>query len=66
MQLKSKQSGKKTNKLRGIAKLEDANEAGTKNSRYVLYNLGTCNILGASEIAANLYCNFVYCIGKVA
>ena len=31
-QLKSKQSGKKTNKLRGIAKLEDANEAGTKNS----------------------------------
>jgi len=31
-QLKSKQSGKKTNKLRGIPKLEDANEAGTKNS----------------------------------
>ena len=31
-QLKSKQSGKKTNKLRGIAKLDDANEAGTKNS----------------------------------
>ena len=31
-QLKSKQSGKKTNKLRGIAKLEDANEAGGKNS----------------------------------
>ena len=31
-QLKSKQSGKKTNKIRGIAKLEDANEAGTKNS----------------------------------
>ena len=31
-QLKAKQSGKKTNKLRGIAKLEDANEAGTKNS----------------------------------
>ena len=31
-QLASKQSGKKTNKLRGIAKLEDANEAGTKNS----------------------------------
>jgi len=31
-QLKSKQSGKKTNKLRGMAKLEDANEAGTKNS----------------------------------
>ena len=31
-QLKSKQSGKKTNKLRGISKLEDANEAGTKNS----------------------------------
>ena len=30
--LKSKQSGKKTNKLRGIPKLEDANEAGTKNS----------------------------------
>eukprot|EP00090_Calanus_glacialis_P008645 TRINITY_DN1699_c0_g1_i2.p1 TRINITY_DN1699_c0_g1~~TRINITY_DN1699_c0_g1_i2.p1 ORF type:complete len:1611 (-),score=547.76 TRINITY_DN1699_c0_g1_i2:290-4978(-) len=30
--LKSKQSGKKTNKIRGIAKLEDANEAGTKNS----------------------------------
>ena len=28
----SKQSGKKTNKIRGIAKLEDANEAGTKNS----------------------------------
>merc|ERR1712042_20808 len=32
-QLKSKQSGKKTNKLRGIAKLEDANEAGTKKCR---------------------------------
>ena len=31
-QLKSKQSGKKTNKLRGMAKFEDANEAGTKNS----------------------------------
>merc|ERR1712142_421826 len=31
-QLKSKQSGKKTNKLKGIPKLEDANEAGTKNS----------------------------------
>lgn len=31
-QLKSKQSAKKTNKLRGIAKLEDANDAGTKNS----------------------------------
>ena len=31
-QLKSKQSGKKTNKLRGIPKLEDANEAGSKNS----------------------------------
>ena len=31
-QLKNKQGGKKTNKLRGIAKLEDANEAGTKNS----------------------------------
>ena len=31
-QLKSKQSGKKTNKLTGIPKLEDANEAGTKNS----------------------------------
>ena len=31
-QLSSKQSGKKTNKLRGIPKLEDANEAGTKNS----------------------------------
>jgi len=28
----TKASGKKTNKLRGIAKLEDANEAGTKNS----------------------------------
>jgi len=32
-QLKSKQSGKKTNKLKGIPKLEDANEAGTKNSQ---------------------------------
>merc|ERR1719192_3010715 len=31
-QLKSKQGGKKTNKLRGIEKLGDANEAGTKNS----------------------------------
>ena len=31
-QLKSKQSGKKTNKLRGMTKFEDANEAGTKNS----------------------------------
>ena len=31
-QLKSKQGGKKTNKLRGIEKLEDANEAGTKNA----------------------------------
>ena len=31
-QLKSKQAGKKTNKLRGIPKLEDANEAGTKNA----------------------------------
>ncbi len=31
-QLKSKQQGKKTNKLKGIPKLEDANEAGTKNS----------------------------------
>ena len=29
-QQKGKQSGKKTNKLRGIAKLEDANNAGTK------------------------------------
>jgi DNA topoisomerase-2 len=28
-----KQSGKKTNKLRGIPKLEDANDAGTKNSQ---------------------------------
>ena len=27
-QLKSKQTGKKTNKLKGIAKLEDANDAG--------------------------------------
>ena len=31
-QLKGKQTGKKTNKLKGIAKLEDANDAGTKNS----------------------------------
>ena len=31
-QLKSKQQGKKTTKLKGIPKLEDANEAGTKNS----------------------------------
>ena len=31
-QLSSKQAGKKTNKLRGIPKLEDANEAGGKNS----------------------------------
>merc|ERR1719365_576414 len=31
-QLKSKHTAKKTNKLKGIAKLEDANEAGTKNS----------------------------------
>ena len=31
-QLQSKQSGKKTNKLRGIPKLEDANEAGSKNN----------------------------------
>ena len=30
--MKNKQSGKKTNKLRGIPKLEDANEAGTRNS----------------------------------
>ena len=29
-QLKNKQSAKKTNKLKGIAKLEDANDAGTK------------------------------------
>ncbi len=29
-QLKSKQTGKKTNKLKGIAKLEDANDAGTR------------------------------------
>ena len=29
-QAKGKTSGKKTNKLRGIAKLEDANNAGTK------------------------------------
>lgn len=29
-QLKNKQTGKKTNKLKGIAKLEDANDAGTK------------------------------------
>merc|ERR550534_3287608 len=28
----TKASGKKTNKLKGITKLEDANEAGTKNS----------------------------------
>lgn len=27
-QLKGKQTGKKTNKLKGIAKLEDANDAG--------------------------------------
>ena len=32
MKLNSKAGGKKTSKLRGIAKLEDANEAGTKNS----------------------------------
>jgi len=32
MQLKNKSGGKKTNKLKGIPKLEDANEAGTKNS----------------------------------
>jgi DNA topoisomerase-2 len=32
MTLKNKAGGKKTSKLRGIAKLEDANEAGTKNS----------------------------------
>ena len=31
-QLKSKQAGKKTSKLKGIPKLEDANEAGTKHS----------------------------------
>jgi len=31
-QLKSKHTAKKTNKLKGIAKLEDANDAGTKNS----------------------------------
>jgi DNA topoisomerase-2 len=31
-QLKGKQSAKKTNKLKGIAKLEDANDAGTRNS----------------------------------
>ena len=31
-QLKSKQQGKKTSKLKGIPKLEDANEAGTRNS----------------------------------
>jgi DNA topoisomerase-2 len=30
--LKNKHSSKKTNKLRGISKLEDANDAGTKNS----------------------------------
>ena len=29
-QLKGKQTGKKTNKLKGISKLEDANDAGTK------------------------------------
>jgi len=32
-QLGKKQSAKKTNKLKGIAKLEDANDAGTKNSK---------------------------------
>ena len=31
-QLKSKHTAKKTNKLKGIAKLEDANDAGTKGS----------------------------------
>ena len=35
-QLKSKQTGKKTNKLKGIAKLEDANDAGT---RYVIVRI---------------------------
>merc|ERR1719210_1259021 len=32
-QLGKKQSAKKTSKLKGIAKLEDANDAGTKNSK---------------------------------
>ncbi len=32
-EMKSKTSARKTNKLKGIAKLEDANNAGTKNSR---------------------------------
>lgn len=31
-QLDKKCSGKKTSKLKGVAKLEDANDAGTKNS----------------------------------
>ena len=31
-ELKGKSSNKKTNKLKGIAKLEDANNAGTRNS----------------------------------
>lgn len=31
-EMKSKHSSKKTNKLKGISKLEDANDAGTKNS----------------------------------
>ena len=31
-EMKGKASGKKTNKLKGISKLEDANNAGTKNS----------------------------------
>jgi DNA topoisomerase-2 len=31
-EMKNKHSSKKTNKLKGVAKLEDANDAGTKNS----------------------------------
>merc|ERR1719394_1003048 len=46
--LKNKQSGKKTNKLRGIPKLEDANEAGTKNG------LGCTLILTEGDSAKTL------------
>ena len=35
-QAKGKTSGKKTNKLRGIAKLEDANNAGTKYVAFLI------------------------------
>ena len=58
IRLKSKQAGKKTNKLRGIPKLEDANEAGGKNSA------GCTLILTEGDSAKTLAVSGISVVGK--